>query len=210
MTLPYDTLLISNLIQRERAARDAGLWSEMCACWHPQSHVDVSWFQGSGMDFTTASESAARAGQTLSFHQMGSSVVTVRGDRALVDTGCAVHAMRQLGQSEVVVIRHKRLLSRDLRQGDDWLIAGLRMIYIRDLLVPRDPTCVPVLDQSVLRSFRESYRYLSFILTQSGRAPRMDLPGVDQPESVVALRTKERQWLEEDSSLNRNTRSELP
>ena len=196
---PLETVLVADLIYRERAARDACLWPEMLACWHSESYVDVSWFQGSGADFTAASQRDSAASQTLSFHQMAPSVVTVRGDRALADTGCAIHAMRLLGEVEVAVISHTRLLSRALRRGDDWLIAGLRMIYIRDLLVPRDPTRMPVIDQSVLQDFRTSYRYLSFILTQSGHAPRMDLPGIDKPETVAALCAGERHWLEKDS-----------
>lgn len=196
---PLDTLLVADVIQRERAARDACLWPEMLACWHPQSHVDISWFQGSGADFTAASQRNSAAGQTLSFHQMGPSVVFVRGDRARADTGCAVHAMRLLGDLEISVVSHTRLLSRVLRHGNQWLIAGLRIIYIRDLLIPRDPTRIPAIDESALQNFRASYRYLSFMLTQSGHVPRLDLPGFDQPETVTAVRAGEQRWLEEDS-----------
>ena len=71
-----DRMLIAELIQRERAARDAGLWQTMAECWHLESLVDVSWFRGSAAEFIAAS--ARNAGsRTLSFHQMGPSVVTV-------------------------------------------------------------------------------------------------------------------------------------
>ncbi len=196
---PFDSVLVADLISRERAARDASLWPDMLACWHSNSHVDISWFQGTGPDFVAASRHNESGNQTLSFHQMSPSVVTVRGDRAIADTGAAIHAMRFLGEVEVEVVSHTRLLFRALRQGDTWLLAGLRMIYIRDLLIPRDPTRLPVIDPSVLQEFRTSYRYLSFILTQSGHVPRTDLPGIDKPETVTALRAEERQWLETES-----------
>ena len=127
----------------------------MAECWHPQSLVDVSWFHGSGAEFTAASARNA-AGKTLSFHQMGPSVVTVHGDRAIVDTGCAVHGMLTLNVVDVGVISHTRLLSRALRSGDNWLIAGLRVLYIRDLLVPRNPNQVPEIDKAALSGYRDS------------------------------------------------------
>ena len=192
-------MLIAELVQRERAARDGGLWEIMASCWHPQSLVEVSWFRGSGAEFVDASARNA-AGKTLSFHQMGPSVVTLLGDRATVDTGCAVHGMRRLQGADVGVVSHTRLLSRVLQSGDNWLIAGLRVLYIRDLLIPRNPHQVPAIDETELSGYRDSYRYLSYMLAQSGHVPRTDLPGVDLPETVVALRAGEQRWLESSES----------
>ncbi len=172
------------------------MWTAMYDCWHPESLVDVSWFRGSGADFVAASASNS-TGKTLSFHQMGPSVVNVRGERAMIDTGCAVHAMLTLQSAEVAVISHTRLLSRAVRCGDDWLLAGLRIIYIRDLLVPRDPGRLPVINEEMLSGYRDSYRYLSYVLAQSGHTPRTDLPGMDQPATVTELRAGEQSWLEE-------------
>jgi len=72
----------------------------------------------------------------------------------------------------------------------------LRAMYVSDMLLPRDPSRVPQIDDGVLRTFRPSYKYLSYIITQSGRTIQDDLPGIDRPESVVALRAAEQQWLE--------------
>ena len=190
-----DRVLIAELIQRERAARDGGLWQTMAECWHPQSLVDVSWFRGSGAEFVAASARNA-AGKTLSFHQMGPSVVTVQGDRAIADTGCAVHGMLTLTGADVGVISHTRLMSRALRSGDSWLIAGLRVLYIRDLLIPRSPHQFPEIDEAALKGYRNSYRYLSYVLAQSGHIPRTDLPGVDLPETVATLRAEEQRWMD--------------
>ena len=193
-----DRMLIAELIQRERAARDGRLWQTMAECWHPQSLVDVSWFHGSGPEFVAASARQA-TGSTLSFHQMGPSVVTVKGDRAIADTGCAMHGMRMLHQAEVAVISHTRLVSRAIREGEDWLVAGLKVEYIRDLVVPRDPGRLPEIDRTLLVGYRDAYRYLSYVLTQSSLVPRTDLPGVDLPETVTALRAAEQRWLEDGS-----------
>ena len=78
-----------------------------------------------------------------------------------------------------------------------WLIAGLRGIYIRDTLIPRNPNQVVKLDEERLSKFRPSYRYLSYVLTAGGQPAHDDLPGVDQPETVAALRAAESKWLEQ-------------
>ncbi len=191
-----DRMLVAELIQRERAARDGGLWPEMAACWDLESHIDTSWFHGTAADFIAATERNASVSKTLSFHQLGPSVITVQGDRAIGDTGCAVHGMLTLNQADVAVISHTRLLTRAHRVQGKWLLAGVTVLYVRDLLVPRNPTRVPRMDNAILRSFRDSYRYLSYVLSESGHVPRNDLPGVDLPESVTALRAEEGLWLQ--------------
>ena len=190
-----DRILISELIQRERAARDARLWKVMAACWYSEAEVNTSWFRGSGAEFVAATERNAATSKTLSFHEMGPSVIEVRGDRALADTGCAVHGMLKLKQVEVGTIGYTRLLNRVVKIEGKWLLAGGSVIYISDLLVPRNPTQIPEIDTAALSGFRESYRYGSYVLTQSGHAPRTDLPGVDRPETVTAVRDLETRWL---------------
>ena len=190
-----DRMLVAELIQRERAARDGGLWQEMADCWDPTSRIDTSWFRGTAAEFIAATERNAAVSKTLSFHQIGPSVIHLREDRAIGDTGCAVHGMLTLHQADVAVISHTRLLTRAHRVQGKWLLAGVKVLYVRDLLVPRNPTQVPQMDNAVLAGFRDSYRFLSYVLSQSGHVPRNDLPGVDLPESVTSLRAEESLWL---------------
>ena len=70
------------------------------------------------------------------------------------------------------------------------------MVYIRDLLVPRDPNQLPEIDPAALSGYRDSYRYLSYILGHTGHVARTDLPGIDLPESVAAVRAAEWRWIE--------------
>jgi hypothetical protein len=77
-----------------------------------------------------------------------------------------------------------------------WLIAGLRMIYIRDVLQPCNPSRVPVVDEVEASRYRRSYRYLSYVFARSEHPARDDLPGVDRPDTVTALRAGEAKWLE--------------
>ena len=50
----FERATIAALIQRERAARDAAQWAEMATFYHPESSIDVAWFQGSGQEFVQA------------------------------------------------------------------------------------------------------------------------------------------------------------
>jgi hypothetical protein len=190
-----DRVAVEDVIQRERAARDSRLWAEMAACYHPDAFVDVSWFRGAGDAFVEASRTIAD-GPTLSFHSMSPAVVTIKDDRALAETACTLHGMTALDGIDVALVGYARLLWRALRSDDRWLIAGLRAMYVSDMLLPRNPSRVPKIDDDVLRTFRPSYKYLSYIITKSGRTIQDDLPGIDRPESVVALRAAEQQWLE--------------
>ena len=190
-----DQVAVGDVIQRERAARDGRLWAEMAACYHPEAVVDVSWFRGGSDAFVEASRKVA-GGATRSFHSMSPAVVTIKDHRALAETPCALHGMTELDGVDVALVGYTRLLWRALRSGDRWLIAGLRAVYLSDMLLPRNPSRVPQIDDDALRAFRPSYKYLSYIITKSGRTIQDDLPGIDRPESVVALRAAEQQWLE--------------
>jgi hypothetical protein len=190
-----DRAAVADVIARERAARDGQLWAQMAACYHPDASVDVSWFRGGGDAFVEATRKVA-GGPTLSFHSMSPAVVTINGDRALAETGCSLHGMTELDGVDVALIGYTRLLWRAVRSGERWLIAGLRAMYLSDMLLPRNPSRVPQIDDEALRTFRPSYKYLSYIITKSGRTIQDDLPGIDRPESVVALRAGEQQWLE--------------
>jgi hypothetical protein len=194
-----DRVAIGDVIQRERAARDGRLWAEMAACYHPDALIDVSCFRGTGDAFVDASRKIAD-GPTLSFHGMSPAIVTINGDRALAETPCSLHGMTELDGVDVALIGYTRLLWRALRSGEGWLIAGLRAMYLSDMLLPRNPSRVPQIDDGLLRTFRPSYKYLSYIITKSGRTIQDDLPGIDRPASVTALRATEQHWLERGAS----------
>ena len=189
-----DRVAIYDLIVRERAARDAGDWSEMAASYHPDSNIDISWFKGTGAQFTSATEKMA-AGPVYTFHQMGSAAISIEGDRALADSNCTIHAFTSLDGAEVDLVSYGRLQWRAQRSGGRWLVAGLRSIYIRDVLTPVNPQQVPRLDAELLAGLRPSYRFIAYLTSEAGNPVRDDLPGVDKPATVAALRADELAWL---------------
>ncbi len=188
-------MAVAEIIQRERAARDAGSWDEMASYHHPESFVDVAWFKGSGADFVSATQKNWRSSGNINFHDLGAPVITINGDRAIAETACTLHGFYERDGIDVASTGYTRLLWRTQRLNDRWLIAGLRCVYIRDMLQPCNPDQQLSLNEAELATYRPSYRYLTATLKYLGRDPKHDLPGFDQPETVVALREAEQTWL---------------
>jgi hypothetical protein len=187
--------VIADLIQRERAARDTASWDEMASYYHPESLIDVAWFKGTGEEFVRATQKNWRT-DAINFHEMGSAVVTVGNDRAIAETACTLHGFYKLDGIDVTSTGFVRLLWRAQRLEHRWLIAGLRSVYVRDLLQPCNPTQTIVLDEAELSAYRPSYRYLSYTLKYLGRQPGQALSGFDLPDTVADLRADEQRWLE--------------
>lgn len=189
-----DRLAVTDVIMRERWARETRNPEVAAACFHPDARVEVSWFKGSGAEFVEMGKREPPA-DTVNFDSMSPPVIWLQEDRAIADTPCAVHTVLRLDGVEVSAVSYTRLLWRVQKSKGRWLVAGLRGIYIRDTLQPTSPGQEVKLDEKRLNGYRPSYRHLSYVLAAAGRPPRDDLPGVDRPEMVDALRAGERLWL---------------
>lgn len=191
-----DRVAIGDVIMRERWARETKNAEVAAACFHPDAWVEVSWFKGTAAEFVESGKRKPPA-DTVNFDSMSPPVIWIRNDRAIADTACAVHTFLRLDGIEVSTISYTRLLWRAQVLNGQWLIAGLRGIYIRDTLEPSSPDLVLKLDEKKLDRYRPSYRHLSYVLEAGGRPAHDDLPGIDRPETVAALRAGESQWLEQ-------------
>lgn len=191
-----DRQAIEAIIRRERAARDAMRWDDLADCYTTDSLVQTSAFKGTGAEFAAAS--AKMADRLFSFHEVGVTTMQVNGARALADTGLSVHLVAEIEGVEVDCIGYTRTRTRATNGPRGWRIADFRTIYIHDLMVPTNPARVPPIDESLLKSFRKSYRCLSYMLQARGLTVRRDLAGVDRPETVEALIDDEQRWLNDN------------
>ena len=169
-------------------------WDELADAYSETSEVDISWFRGTGRAFAEASRVMAGSG-LRTFHQMGPTIVEIEGNRALAETGCAIHAIGTVGGAPADIVSYSRLFERVRRVNRRWLLETLQIVYIQDMILPLNPSQVPVIDPAALEGYRSSYRFLSFLLAQTGRQPRADLPGVDRPDLVEKLVASNRKWL---------------
>lgn len=190
-----DRVAVAELVQRERSARDQGMWDEMAACYHPESRIETAWFKGTGAEFVAATRRTLGNGKIVSLHQLAPSVVRIAGDRALADTGCQLLGFQDFEGVPVVRMGQVRLLWRARKLGSAWLIMGLNLIYVRDLLLPCNPNHVPKIDDAEIAKYRLSYRYESLVFAHAGRPVHDDLPGIDRPETVDAVRAADTGWL---------------
>lgn len=186
---------INEVVQKERAFRDQARWDEMQAAYHDDSVVDLSWFKGTGPEFVAASRRLYEAGRH-SAHQMGPTLVSLNDSRALATTSCAVCVRTSLDGVEVELTAHSRLYERLEKRDDAWRISRMGIVYLRDILMPVNPAQRVEIDDARLSAYRPSYRFLSYVLAQTGVAPRDDLPGDDRPETVRPLLDADRRWLE--------------
>jgi len=191
-----DRVAITDLIMRERWARETHAPDVAAACYHPEARVEVSWFKGTAAEFVELGKRRPPEG-VVNFDGMSPPVIWVRGQRAIADTACAVHTHLVMDGVEVSAVSHTRLLWRAQVLDGRWLIAGLRGIYIRDTLQTAGPGQPLRLDPVRLARYRPSYRHLSYVLETTGRKPLDDLAGIDRPDLVEALRAAERAWLEQ-------------
>lgn len=189
-----DKLAVAEVVQTERAARDQGQWARMAACYHPDSVVSISWIETSGPEFVAASARAFAAG-LRHLHQMAPTLVTLNGDRALAETGAAILLGGRVGGVEVIVTSHARMHARVERRDGVWRIARLGAVYFEDEMRARIPGEVPPLDAARLAAYRPSLRFLSYLLEEGGKTPRLDLAGIDRPDLFDAFLAAEQAWL---------------
>ena len=191
--IALDRVMILDAMARERAARDAGDWDALASSYTSDSLVDLSWFTGTGEAFARAS--AGMAEKMFSFHEFGASVIDIHGDRALGNSSCTIHLIAGMDGVDVDVLGYIRSRARLRRHGDRWLMAGLKAVYLHDLIVPLNPSQPPRIAPGTLEKYRRSYRSLCHMLVGQGLPARDDLPGVDKPETVAALVAAETAWL---------------
>lgn len=190
-----DRAAVIDLVQTERAARDLGQWDRMAACFHADSRVSLSWIETDGPAFVEASRAAFAAG-VRHLHQMSPTLVRLNGDRALAETGCVILLPGAIGGVAVTVTCQARLFARAERRADRiWRIAALRPHYFRDGIATELPGQALRLDTARLAGYRRSYRFLSYLLEETGKSPRHDLAGDDRPEVAAALEGEESAWL---------------
>ena len=195
-----DAFAVSQVLLRERLARELHDYNGEEACFYPDADVEVSWFKGTAAEFVEAGRKTRAAGDnddSAYFDSLGPASVSVHKDRAISDSACAIHTFLPLDGVQASMTSFTHLLCRVRKSQAEWRIAGLRAIYIRDRLEPCNPAQIPKIDLAKLARYRASHRHLSYALQANGRPLRDDLPGVDQPELVAALRAADRLWLHE-------------
>ncbi|MBO0848995.1 MAG: nuclear transport factor 2 family protein [Pseudonocardia sp.] len=181
-----DVVANCQLVQREREGRDLCWWEAARDCFHPDSIVNVGWFEGSGAEFVAGSARMAEAGGATA-HRLAPPIVHLGDDRAVVLLAAVITSRAVVSGQELDLEADCRIVYRTERRDGHWRIAAMDCIYCRDTLtpaVPGEPFRVPA---DELASLRPSYRMLAWSFARRGIPVRSDLLGEDQPARVAAF-----------------------
>ncbi|XVV37619.1 nuclear transport factor 2 family protein [Streptomyces sp. CA-100214] len=107
-TTAADVTAVAQLVLHERHARDRAWWNDMRRSFAEDSGVRLSWFQGTGPDFVSASDRMAERGDA-SVHRLAPPVVDVNGDRALDVVPAGIEVRTDLDGVEVDLVSCPRL-----------------------------------------------------------------------------------------------------
>lgn len=181
-----DVVANCQLVLREREGRDLCWWQQARDCFHPDSTVNVGWFEGSGAEFVAGSARMAESG-TATAHRLSPPIVHLGEGRAVVVLSAVITSRGMVNGQELDLEADGRIVYRTERRDGRWRIAAMDCIYCRDTLtpaVPGEPLRVPA---DELASLRPSYRMLAWTFGQRGIPVRSDLLGEDQPARIAAF-----------------------
>jgi len=185
---------VSQLVLRERESRDLGNWDTMRDCFHPDSRVRISWFNGSGPGFVDGSIDMAKRGM-LAKHRLAPVLVTLNGDRALASLTAIIDIPQKINGVEMILSAHGRFIYRAERRDGTWRLYSFDCIYLRDELNPAIPGQSVSIDPAEVRDLRPSYRNLAWCLIQTGYEVDQNLPGEDRLETVKQILDEVHAWL---------------
>ena len=188
-----DITAITQLVVRERESRDLGFWNRMRDCFHPYARVNISWFQGNGHDFVTASKDMAARGM-FAKHRLGPVLVSLHGNRGIASVSGIIDIPTVIDDKEFTLSAYCLMLYRTEKRVDVWRLCSFECIYRRDEFVPCIMGQTVDLPLPVLARFRPSYRNLSYSLHLKGYPVNSELPGEDRPETVRAIMQEHFSW----------------
>jgi hypothetical protein len=190
-----DKQAIRELVRLERFWRDQLEWDKLASAYTEDSVVHVSWFKGTGREFAEASRREHARG-IQSKHLIFPTEVRVRGDRALVESPAQLHLRGELGGVEYDLTAHIRFFSRVRRTAAGWRLVTFDAIYVKDSILPVNPSERLNVDDEKLRHARPSYRLLAYTAASRGHQIDPELLGDDHPEALRTFYRDAERWLE--------------
>ncbi len=188
-----DKRTIRELIENWAVWRDARLWDRFRTVWHVDGRMMATWFQGSFEDFIRVNNEGWARGVRI-LHFLGGSSIEVKDDRAIAQTKMTISQRAPVEGVICDVVCTGRFYDFFARRGGRWGLVLRQPIYEKDRLDPVAPSAKLALDQNLLKSFPEGYRYLAYVQARIGYKVKPDMPGLEGPE-LDALYARGARWL---------------
>ncbi|KAJ5897399.1 hypothetical protein N7504_007687 [Penicillium tannophilum] len=188
---------IQTLLVQERYYRDTSQWEKLRQCWHPdptQTNVKISWYNGDIDGFVSGSQAMVKGG-TSALHTVTPVEIQIVGEKAFTESVGTIQVRICLDDKDYDCVSHSRFISRLNKTDQGWKLVSLIVIYDRDSLVPTMPSVSSLDFDFDFSKVRESYKCLSWVMSQKGFQIDQTLPGTDDPDSVTKLMDEGHAWL---------------
>lgn len=203
-TLNDDRSDISQLVYRWGFYRDHGMWDELLGTFHPDGHIQVTWYVGKFTGFVEESKRMAKSG-TESTHIMTPPIVDVVGDRAIAITPISITARANPGV-ELDLTSSAYFFDYFERKNGVWKISQRTCVYQKD----RIDSVVPSLRFWLMSrfidtsKFHPAYKFLGASLEKQGFPVQ---PGqiVDNTDESRTLYREGQAWLHNGNESNLGT-----
>ena len=127
------------------SCRDAGDWSRLVNCFHPDARVTTSWFDGTAEEFAKASQNmmAGHHKKDTQRHTISNPRVTINGHRAVNEYYVILYQGRVMDGYEFDLTTWSVTLDLYEQRNGQWRICKRSNIYEKDRLEPHVPGAVP-------------------------------------------------------------------
>lgn len=188
-----DKIRIRELIESWVTWRDMGDWDRLRSVWHADGRMDASWREGTADQFIEANRAGWSRGLDI-LHQLGGSVITVQGNRAVSQTKMVISQRASIHGVLCDVSAQARHFDLWEKREGRWGLVHRRTIFDRDRIDAVKPGAVVQLDPAVLARFPVNYQHLAYLQSSLGFPVRGDLPHL-RSEAAEALYRSGEDWL---------------
>lgn len=192
-----DELAIRRLRQQWAFSRDRGDFDAMGECFHPGARASISWFQGLIVDLIPmlVGSDKARKPEEHSKHLIGNCLVTINGDRALMETDVSI-LMREYVDGQLFdYTGYCRFYDRVERRDGQWAITLWTIIFDKDRLDPVQGIAPDWLRQVEWEPNTSNFTFMKLRQLKKGRqVPADTIMGNSDAES--RLRHSSEAWLQ--------------
>lgn len=197
-----DELEIKRLRQRWAFGRDYGEWDEIAACFHPNAHISISWYEGNVAGFiegSRASMASLKPDERIK-HWLGNARVWMEGDRGIAEVDVMISARNFVDGYLFDITTWARFCDFVERRGGEWKISQWKMIYDADRMDAVEPSRVPIeyFETMDLSTFPPACGHLCYRLARSGRDISKKIIGRNT-DAERELKIEAKRWLEGES-----------
>ena len=181
------SLAIRELIENWVVWRDALQWDRFRTVWHPDGQMWATWFQGSYEEFIRVSEEGYAKGVRI-MHLLGGSSIDIKGKRAIAQTKMTISQRAPVDGVVCDVVCTGRFYDFLEKRKGNWGLV-LRRLDLREgpHRSGRSGGQASTLDRKLLGRFPEGYRHLAYLQTKIGYQVKLDMPGLDGPNSMRSM-----------------------